>query len=289
MPTAVRTFKAPFVRDDFATLRAVIVAPPSGAIERERPVQGEPNAIAERARAQHAVLMMRLAAHGVKTIKLDADPIAPLGSLCADIAVVLSDGAVIMRPSDVNRRREIGVVEAALQGAGIPIVGRIEPPGLLDGTDILLAPEAVYLGVSSPRASETGIARSLHGNQHGREQFAALARARDLKVVEVPLAAHVRRLRSVAALVDANAIVCASAVLDAERFAGLERIDVPSGEDYAAGLLVIGRRRVITNLRFRETIPRLRAAKIFVDAIDLWEFGKIGATPSSLILPIKRG
>lgn len=284
-----KSYKAPFVRDDFSTLRAVIVSPPSGAIERERPVPGESNTIAERAREQHGVLLVRLAAHGVDAIKIDADAIAPLGALCADVAIVVSDGAIIMRPSDINRRREIAAVEAALHGAGIPIVGRIEPPGLLDGGDVLLAPETAYLGVSSPRASETGIARRLHGNQHGREQFASLARARGLKVVEVPLAAHVQRLRSVAALVDANTIVCANSVLDAECFSGLQRIDVPSGEDYAAGLLVIGRRRVITNLRFRETIPRLRAAKIFVDAIDLWEFGKIGATPSSLVLPIKRG
>ncbi len=285
-----KSYEAPFVRDDFSTLRAVIVSPPSDAIGRERPVPGESSTIAERAREQHRVLMVRLAAHGVDTITIDADPSAPLGALCADMAIVLSDGAIVMRPSDVNRRREIAAVEAALQGAGIPIVGRIEPPGLLDGGDILLAPDTAYLGVSSPRASETGIARRLHGNEHGREQFAALARARGgLKVVEVPLAAHVQRLRSVAALVDKKTIVCANSVLDAARFAGLERIDVPSGEDYAAGLLVIGRRRVITNLRFRETIPRLRAAKIFVDAIDLWEFGKIGATPSSLVLPIKRG
>jgi dimethylargininase len=284
-----RTYKAPFIRDDFSTLRAAIVAPPSSAIERERPVAGEPSSIAERARAQHGVLLMRLAALGANVIKVDADPIAPLGALCADVAIALSDGAVIMRPSDVNRRREAAGVEAALQAAGIPIVGRIEPPGLLDGGDILLGPETVYIGVASRRASETGIAQRLHGNEHGREQFAALARARGLKVVEVPLAAHVQRLRSVASLVDARTVVCASSVLDAECFAGLERIDVPSGEDYAAGLLVIGRRRVITNLRFRETIPRLRAAKIFVDAIDLWEFGKIGATPSSLVLPIKRG
>ena len=283
-----RTYKVPFIRDDFSTLRAAIVAPPSSAIERERPVAGEPSSIAERARAQHGVLLMRLAALGVKAIKVDADPIAPLGSLCADLAIVLTDGAVVMRPSDVNRRREIVGVEAALEAAGVPIVGRIEAPGLLDGGDILLGPETVYVGVASQRASETGIAQRLHGNEHGREQFAALARARGLKVVEVALASHVQRLRAVASLVDARTVVCASSVLDAECFAGLERIDVPSGEDYAAGLLVIGRRRVITNLRFRETIPRLRAAKIFVDAIDLWEFGKIGATPSSLVLPIKR-
>jgi hypothetical protein len=32
----------------------------------------------------------------------------------------------------------------------------------------------------------------------------------------------------------------------------------------------------------------LRKAKIAVEALDLWEFGKIGATPSLLVLALKR-
>ncbi len=290
MVAAAKPLKPPFVREEIATLRAALVATPSSAIERERPLPGEPNAIAERARAQHDVFVARLAAHGVKTVKLEADPAAPLGALCADLAIVLADGAFIMRPSDVDRRHEASVAEAALQDAGIPIVGRIEPPGLLDGGDVLFAPGCVFLGVAERRAAETGIPGGTHhGNLHGREQLASYARERGLKVVDVPLAAQVKRLRSVATLIDARTIVYGTGLIDAERFAGFETIEVPRGEGYAAGLLVLGPRRVIANLRFREAIPRLSKAHIAVDAIDLWEFGKIGATPSSLALPLKRG
>src|SRR6202790_4786666 len=91
--------KPPFVRDEVATLRSVLVVPPSSAIERERPLPGEPNAIAERANAQHSIFLGRLAAHGVKIVKLDADPLAPLGGLCADVAIVLGVGALRMRHS----------------------------------------------------------------------------------------------------------------------------------------------------------------------------------------------
>jgi len=289
MISAPKPLKLPFVRDEFATLRSALVATPSSAIERELPLPGEPNAIAERTRAQHAVFVARLAAHGVKTVKLDADPVAQLGALCADIAIVLADGAFVMRPSDVNRRREVAAVEAALGNAGIPVVRRIEPPGLLDGGDVLFAPGCVFLGVAEQRSAETGIPGGTHGNAHGREQLAAYARECGLKVVEVPLASQVKRLRSVASLLDARTIVYGTGLIDAERFAGFETIEVPRGEGYAAGLLVLGPRRVIANLRFREAIPRLRKARISVDAIDLWEFGKIGATPSSLALALKRG
>ena len=54
-------------------------------------------------------------------------------------------------------------------------------------------------------------------------------------------------------------------------------------------MLALGNRHLIANVRFRQTIPLLRRAKFVVDAIDLWEFGKIGATPSLLALALKRG
>ncbi len=283
------TFQAPYVRDDSDVLHAAIVVAPSAAIERERPVLGESSPIAERALEQHAVFLGRLAAHGVKTMKLDAAASASLGSLCADSAIMFPNGAFIMRPSDMARRAEVAAVEAALADAGIPIAGRIEAPGLLDGGDVLLTAETAYLGVPAPRGSEIGIARSMHGNEHGREQLAAFARTLGLKIVNVPLSAEVLRLRSVASIVAPNTVLYAPGLLDADCFAGLERIEAPRGEDYAAGVLALGGRSVIANVRFRQTIPRLRAAKIAVDAIDLWEFGKIGATPSSLALVLKRG
>jgi hypothetical protein len=41
-------------------------------------------------------------------------------------------------------------------------------------------------------------------------------------------------------------------------------------------------------LRFRESLAILRTAKIAVEAIDMWEFGKAGFGPFSLVLAIKR-
>ncbi len=71
-------------------------------------------------------------------------------------------------------------------------------------------------------------------------------------------------------------------------FTGVRLLEVPRGEDYGAGVLTLGPRRVLANVRFRQTLPLLRKAKITVDAIDLWEFGKVGATPSMLALALQR-
>jgi dimethylargininase len=170
----------------------------------------------------------------------------------------------------------------------VPIVGRIEAPGLLDGGDVLLGPDTLFLGVATRRQAETGIPGFAHGNAFGREQLAAFAASKGRKTIDVAMAAEVRRLRSVASFVDAETVLFAAGLLDGAAFAGLQTIVAPRGEDYGAGVLALGPRRVLTNLRFRETIPLLRKAKVFVDAIDLWEFGKIGATPSTLALALKR-
>jgi dimethylargininase len=282
------TVTSPFVTNDGARLGAALLVRPGAAIERARPVQGESGAIFTRALEQFRIFEGTLKYYGVRTVAIDATEGLPHASAVADLAVVFPAGAFLMRPSDVARRAELPAVEAALAAAGVPIVGRIEAPGLLDGGDVLLGAQALYLGVTEARAASVGIPTGRRGNAHGREQLAAYARGIGRQVVEVPLAAEAVRLRSVAAFVDEETLVYAPGLVPSAAFAGLATLEVPRGDDYGAGVLALGQRRVIGNLRFRAVVPLLRAAKIAVDAIDLWEFGKIGTTPSLLALALKR-
>ncbi|MBC5800732.1 MAG: hypothetical protein GIW94_12305 [Candidatus Eremiobacteraeota bacterium] len=280
--------QAPFVRSDAGTLRAALLVAPSPALANVRPLYGESNAIAERSAEQFAVFTNRLAADGVKATVIACEEATAFGALCADTAVLFSDGAFVMRPSDLRRRAEVAAVEAALERAGVPIIGRIEAPGLLDGGDVLVGPDAVYLGIPHLRRDENGIPVVPHGNLLGREQLAAYASAKGLRTVFVSQNADVFRLRAVAAFVSDDTVLCAPGVLDAVAFQGLRLLEVPRGEDYGAGVLTLGSGRVLANVRFRQTLPLLRKAKVAVDAIDLWEFGKIGATPSLLALAVHR-
>jgi dimethylargininase len=276
------------VPSDSAALRAALVFAPRAELPHLAPLHAEPNAIAERALEQFKIFVGRLNAAGVEVIEADSslEAFSPFG---ADGAVVFPAGAFLMRPSDVRARGAIAALEAVLGAAGVPIVGRIDAPGLLDGGDVLFSGSTLYIGVTATRQAETGLPHSARGNVLGRDQLAAYARANGIAVVEVKLAAEVRRLRSVASIIDAKTIVAAAGLVDVSAFSGLDCIDVPRGEDYAAGVLALGNRRILANLRFRETLPRLRKSKAIVDAIDVWEFGKVGATPSSMVLALKRG
>jgi dimethylargininase len=274
----------PYVRSDAGALAGAVVCAPSASIERLPPLKSEPSPIADRALEQHGLLVRTLRDRGVDVTVLEPSSEAPTESLIADCAVVLPQGAILMRPSSVERRPDVQAVERALLAAGIPIAGRIEAPGLLDGSDVAIAGDRMFIGVA--RGS---IGLRSRSNALGRAQLAAFAAAADLRVVELAIAPEVPRLRNVFNIVASDAVVAAPEMVDLVPVRDLRVIEVPRGEEFAAGVLAFGERRAIVNLRYRYSIGLLRAAKIDVEAIDLWEFGKVGVGPFQLVLATKRG
>ena len=280
----VKTYAAPYVSSDAGALAGAVVLRPSAAVDRLPPVKGEPSPIADRALEQHAILVRTLRDRGVTVHEMVPVSESATETLVADCAIVLPHGAVIARPSQIERRAEVGAVEKQLAELGIPIVGRIEAPGLLDATDVAVAPGRLFIGV--PRAG-AGLRR--RSNELGRRQLEAIATSQGFTVVELPVANDVPRLRDVFSLVASDTVVAAPDRVDLVAATDLRVIEVPRGEELAAGVLVIRDRLVVANLRFRKSIAILRKAKIAVEAIDLWEFGKAGYGPFSLTLAVKRG
>ncbi|MFN2460089.1 MAG: hypothetical protein ABR591_05325 [Candidatus Velthaea sp.] len=282
MPT--KTFDPPFVAHDAGTLAGAVVVRPSAAVYRLEPLKGEPSPIAERALEQHAILLGTLRYYGVAVTELDPADHTPAESLVADCAIVLPKGVILTRPSRVDRRAGTQRVEAALAALGVPVIGRVEAPGLLDACDVALGGDTLYVGV--PRS---GAGLRPRSNELGRRNLEELAAAQGLRTVELALAPDVLRLRNVLSFVARDTVVAATERVDVVPLANLNVVQVVRGEEFAAGVLAFGERRVLANLRYRESIALLRKAKVAVEAIDLWEFGKAGAGPFSLVLAAKRG
>ncbi|MDB5072789.1 MAG: amidinotransferase [Candidatus Eremiobacteraeota bacterium] len=280
----VNSYASPYVSTDAGALAGAVVLRPSAAVDQLPPIKGEPAPIADRAEEQHAVFVGTLRSRGVKVHEIKPHTESPTESLVADCAIVLPHGVVIARPSQIERRSETAAVEKHLAELGIPIVGRIEAPGLLDATDVAVAPDRVFIGV--PR-SGPGLRR--RSNELGRKQLEAIVSQQGFRVVELPVANDVPRLRDVFSVVATDMIVAAPDRVDLVSVTGMRVVEVPRGEELAAGVLALGERLVIANLRFRESIAIMRKAKIAVEAIDLWEFGKAGFGPFSLALAVKRG
>ena len=279
----VKTYSAPYVSSDAGALAGAIVLRPCAAVDRLPPIKGEPSPIADRALEQHGILVRTLRDHGVTVHEMAPVSESATETLVADCAIVLPQGAVIARPSQIERRAEVGAVEKQLAALGIPIVGRIEAPGLLDATDVAVAPGRLFVGV--PRAG-AGLRR--RSNELGRRQLEAIAAQQGFTMVELPVANDVPRLRDVFSLVASDTVIAAPDRVDLVAATDLRVIEVPRGEELAAGVLALGERLVVANLRFRQSVAILRKAKITVEAIDLWEFGKAGFGPFSLALALKR-
>jgi dimethylargininase len=257
-------------------LRAALLVQPSPAIESAAPLIGEPGAIYARALEQHNVLRTTLEYFGVKTTVVEPRGADPYETAVADTAVVFEDGAALMRLTPLSRRAEVDRIQADFATLDVPLAGHIAPPALLDGSDVLLAGHTAFMGIGS------------RGNALGRSGFAELARAHGYRVVEVKLAEGVRALRAVAGAAASDTIVLGAGKVDREAFDGFRTISLELGEEQAAGVLPLGDRHVIADLRFRAALSAMRRAGITVEALDFYEFTKLGLTPSMLALALQR-
>lgn len=257
-------------------LRAALVVRPNRSIERSKPLPGEPGVVYDRALEQHAVLCKTLRYYGVEVVVLDAHGDDAYESSAADAAVAFEDGAMIMRPTTMARRAEADRTEAEFARLDVPLAGHVVAPGLLDGTDVMLAGRTAFIGAGR------------RGNDLGRSGFAQVARAHGYDVVEVRLADGVPSLRAVAGAVSNDTVVLAAGKVDAASFAGFKTIVLERGEELAAGILCLDDGHVIADIRFRTSLSTMRSAGVTVESIDLYDFYKIGITPSMLALPLKR-
>jgi dimethylargininase len=257
-------------------LRAAVLLRPSASIEGAAPKHGEPGAVYARALEQHEILRKTLSFFGIETIVLEGRGEDAYESAIADAAVVFEDGALLMRPTAMSRRAEVDRLEAEFARIGLKQAGRVATPGLFDGGDLLLAGRTAFIGVGK------------RGNVLGRENVAAFVRAHGFDAVEVALAADAPPLRALASAVAQDTIVAACDGLDTSAFKNFKRIDLERGEASAAGVLVLGERHVIADVRYKTSLARMRKAGIVVEGIDLYDFEKVGITPSMLALAVVR-
>jgi dimethylargininase len=257
-------------------LQSVLLVRPSPKIESAEPLIGEPGAVYERAAEQHDVLRRTLEYFGVETTVVEPRGDDPFECGAADAAVVFADGAALMRLTPLSRRAEVDRMEAEFAKLDVPLAGHVMAPALLDGNDVILAGETAFVGAGS------------RGNELGRRGFAQLAAAHGFRVVEVKLADGVPSLRAVAGAASKDTIVLAAGAADPAAFDGFRTIVLDLGESLAAGVLPIDDGHVIADIRFRTAFSRIRRAGITVETIDLYEFTKLGLTPSMLALALRR-
>jgi len=174
MTTADRRYGAQSMT---APLREVLVKRPGPAFAAafDDPAHGFLHAVdLDLARREHDAFVETLASLGPTVHALDAETASPDLVYTFDPLLVSDRGTIALRAGKPNRIGESDVLEAWTRAHGIPVLGRIEAPGTIEGGDTFwLRPDLLCIG------------RTLRTNARGAHQLASLVGG-DVRLFDVP-------------------------------------------------------------------------------------------------------
>ena len=221
---------------------------------------------------QHHAYEQLLTDLGCDLISLPAEADLPDSVFVEDAAIVLPELAIITRPGAESRRPETKSIAKALRPYRELI--HIQPPGSVDGGDVLVLDEKVYVGLST-RSNTAAIEQM----QAGLSRFGY-----DLVGIHIEGVLH---LKSAVTRVGPGTLLVNPAWVDASLFPGWDMIEIDPSETYAANGLLIGN-TVIYPAAFPKTQARLETHGIKTAIIDLSELAKAegAVTCCSLIFEI---
>ncbi len=227
-----------------------------------------------RAVEQHDAYEAALERLGCRVERLPDAPDLPDSVFVEDAAIVFDDVAVIARPGAASRRGEVDSVAEALRR--YRRLAFIEPPGTLDGGDVLVTPRGVFAGVSE------------RTNAEGVRQLTVILAPFGLAVAAIPVQACLH-LKSAVTLADENTLLLNPAWIDADRFRSFDILHVDPDEPFAANVLRI-EQGVVCASEYLRTRERLEAAGISTIGVPAGELAKAegGLTCCSLLVRADR-
>ena len=196
---------------------------------------------------------------GVSVIVLDPLAGYPDAHFVEDAAVVTPDVAVITNPGAATRKGEVPSIASALQT--FRDVVWIQPPGTIDGGDVLMVGSHLFIGLSD------------RTNQSGARQLGDAVAGFGYTWTPVPVAAGLH-FKSSVNVVDEDTLLTTQTFADHPALAGFHRIVVSSQEEYAGNTLLVND-HLIVPAGFPETRHQLQALSKPIIELDTSEFRKM--------------
>jgi dimethylargininase len=217
---------------------------------------------------QHEDYIRALSSLGLEVTVLDSLSQFPDAHFVEDVAVVLPELAVLARPGADSRLGEEAAMEPVL--AGRRPLERIEPPGTLDGGDVLVLEDHCLIGVSD------------RTNEEGAAQLGRMLEARGWSWTALSVGAGLH-LKSGVNSLGGQSLLITREYADRPELARYRRITVPVGEEYAANSLWLNGRVLLPD-GFPQTRRRLEESGLEVLSLEVSEAQKMdgGLTCMSL-------
>jgi dimethylargininase len=245
-----------------------------------------------RAVAEHDEYEDLLRRLGCRVERLPDAPELPDSVFVEDTAVVFDDVAVIARPGAASRQPEVDAMVAALDP--YRRLEFIEPPGTLDGGDVLVTPGRVFVGLSG------------RTNEEGMRQLASHIAPFGFEVIGVPVTGclHLKSAVTVLGLPPKGGsygenlwlppsggrtlLLINPAWVDAAHFAGCDLIEIDPAEPAAANVLSVGD-TVIGAAEFPQTRRRIEAKGLVTASVPAGELAKAegGLTCCSVLVTVR--
>ena len=229
----------------FRFRHAITRLPPLSATEGLRAVdRGAPDVALMR--AQHAAYVAALEEAGVRVRVLEPLEALPDSHFVEDVALILPEGAVLLRPGAPSRAAEaehMAPVLAGMRGE----VARLEGEGSIEGGDILFTGREVIVGLSArtTRAGAEALGRILKRWGHR------------LRIAETP--GGVLHFKTDCGLLDGHTVLATERLAATGCLSGYRLILTAPGEEAAANVVRIND-VVLMAEGFPETAARLEAA-----------------------------
>jgi len=207
---------------------------------------------------QHQQYQSALSSLGCEIVTVPTESGLADSVFIEDTAMVLDEIAVMCLPGAASRRAEVAGVGDVLQQ--YRTLASIQPPGTLDGGDLLRVGKVIYAGLSS------------RSNQSGIEQLRCIVADYGFSVetVETTKCLH---LKSAVSEVAPDTLLINPNWINKSAFANYELIDVDEEEPHAANALRVGK-SVIYPSSFPRTMENLAQRGINVTPVDLSELQK---------------
>ena len=241
---------------------------------------------------QHGEIRSLLEGRGVEIVEPAArgDGLTPDAVYCHDASFPTPAGMVLMRMGKEARRGEPGWHARIYAAAGIPVLGAIEAPGLMEGGDLVWLDRWTVLAGEGYRTNAAGIAR-----------LGELLAGDGVEVIPVPLphgdgpdaCLHLMSLLSVldprTMVADPPLLPVPTLRLLAERGFRLIPIAPEERETMAANVLALGDGALLALVANRRTNERLREAGFEVLTCEGGEISANGSGgPTCLTRPLVR-
>jgi dimethylargininase len=263
------------------TFTRAIARRPAMSLGEGQTVAGLGSPDMELAARQHAAYCEALSSCGVDVILLGAVERYPDSTFVEDVAVIAGSHAVITRPGHPSRLGEIELIEPALTRlltvdrndpdlARVLRVDWIEPPGRIDGGDVLEIDDRILVGLSERTDAD------------GARQLCTLFEQDGFRCGTVPIARSLHLKSDVSYL--GNGILLANTTLAGlDEFSGLDVITVAPGEEYCANSIEVNG-QILFPSGFPVTLEKLKKRGLEIIELDMSEFQKMDGGLSCLSL-----